>query len=66
MATRLVSLTVLVEDKDEYAGGQGSLPDPGETAVHLQDILADATKRDFELPWHVRRVEEAPDQGRAS
>lgn len=58
MATREVTLVVTIEDKDEWEGGAGRLPVPGETARTLSDTMSDVTRGDWELPWKVRQVRE--------
>lgn len=54
-----VMLDVTIEAKDEWAEGEGRLPHVGEIAPNLQDVLVDATRRDYEnFPWKVRAVRE--------
>jgi hypothetical protein len=45
-----------IEAKDEYEGGAGYEPEPEHVAAYAQDILADASRSDFERPWMVRGV----------
>lgn len=59
MATRLLRFAVLVEDKGEWAGGAGHLPDAQEVAPHMQDILSDSTRGEWTLPWRVTEVRAA-------
>lgn len=61
--TMKVTVTLAIEAKDEYANPAtgrwqpGKLPRPGEARRHVQDIVADETRRNMDLGWRVTNIE---------